>query len=106
MKVPTALIFLLLIIGVAFVCFVSAEDAAQQEKLYGVYDVGWGLRYYMKGGVLYDTGWKLQCYIRGNILYDKHWQRSGIIEGSDIYDEHQYLRYHIKEYKPPERPEA
>lgn len=105
MRVPTVLLTLTLIIGVAFLCFASAEDTAQQGKLYGVYDGGWGLRYYMENDALYDTGWGLQYYIRGNILYDKSWQRRGTIKGSDIYDENQYLRYHIKEYTPPEKPE-
>jgi hypothetical protein len=105
MRVQTVLISLLLITGVVFLCFASAEDTAQQEKLYAVYDGSWGLAYYMKGDALYSQNWELQYYIRGNILYDKRWQMRGTIKGSDIYDEHQYLRYRIKEYKPPERPE-
>jgi hypothetical protein len=104
MRLKTVLISLLLIMGIVFLCL-AAEDNAQQGKLYGVYDGSQGLTYYMKGDALYDAGWELQYYIRGNILYDKHWQRRGMIKGSDIYDEHQYLRYRIKEFKPPERPE-
>jgi hypothetical protein len=105
MRVPTVLISFVLIIGVAFLCFAYAQDTAQQGILYGVYDGSWGLRYYIKGDALYDTSWELQFYIRENILYDKHWQRRGIIKGSDIYDENLYLRYRIKEWKLPEKPE-
>jgi hypothetical protein len=89
--------------GGMLLCFASAEGPAQQEKLYGVYDGDSGLRYYMKGDALYDTNWELQYYIRGDVLFDKYWQRRGTIKGSEIYDDHQYLRYRIKEYKPPER---
>jgi hypothetical protein len=103
MRIPAIPISLLLIIGVVLLCFAPAEVAAQQEKLYGVYDGGWGLRYYMKGDALYDTNWELQYYIRGDVLFDKYWQRQGTIKGSEIYDDHQYLRYRIKEYNPPER---
>jgi hypothetical protein len=103
MRIQTIPISLLLIIGVVLLCFVSTDAAAQQEKLYGVYDGDWGLKYYMKGDALYDTNWELQHYIRDNVLYDKNWQRRGTIKGSEIYDDHQYLRYRIKEYKPPGR---
>jgi hypothetical protein len=100
MRIPIVIILLVLITGVAFLCFGSAEDTAQQQTLYGVYDGNWSLIYYIKGDALYDTNFELQYYIRGNILYDKSLQRQGVIKGSEIYDDHQHLQYRIKEYKP------
>jgi hypothetical protein len=103
MRLLTVLIFSLLIIGVPLLCLTFAGDAVQPEK--GVYDGSGGLAYYMKGDALYSPNWDLQYYIRGTILYDKNWKRYGVIKGSDIYDDHQYLRYRIKEWKLPEKPE-
>jgi len=96
MKVLTILVSLLMIIGTALLC--SAEDAAQDSKIYGLYDDSRNLTYYMKGNAVYDAEWNLQYYVRNNALYDKGWQRRFFIKGNEIYDENRHLQYRIKEY--------
>jgi len=96
MKVLTILISFFLIIGAVMMC--SAEDTAQDIKIYGLYDNSRNLTYYMKGNAVYDAEWNLQFYIRNNALYDKGWQRRYFIKGNEIYDENRHLQYRIKEY--------
>ena len=97
------ILFSCMLVLAATSCFAAAQSTRSPDTLYGVYDGNWGLAYYMKGDALYSPDWELEYYIRGNTLFDKHWRRYGIIKGPDIYDDHNYLRYRIKEYRPPER---
>ena len=89
---------LLLIIGVALLC--SAEDTAQDVKIYGLYDDSRNFTYYMKDDAVFSTQWSLIYYVRNNALYDKSWQRRYFIKDNEIYDENRFLQYRIKEYTP------
>jgi hypothetical protein len=102
MRTQGILMLSLLTISLAFLCSAFMVDTANCEKIYGIYDMNWNLKYYMTGDAAYDTEWILRYYIRNNALYDKNWLRRYFIKGAEVYNERWFLQYRIKEYKPHE----